>query len=160
MFAKTQLIAVLLALPFAFSLPQGSGVNCNLDPLTVSNWAAPIVPSDRLHTKRNVTFDVASPDVGTSPTTHCVGSITESLPGFDGSSGSGTCSDGGEWSVIIPGPGGPATLLVVTLPRECPAGVSGTLQASTELPPSVSCTIADSHGIAAACAPFELENVH
>ncbi|KZV96249.1 NAD(P)-binding protein [Exidia glandulosa HHB12029] len=110
MFAKSQLLAVLFALPFALS--QG-GIRCNNDPITISNWTTSFETSG-LRIER-ISFDVTSPDAGTSPQTHCTGAIV----GVNRFGASGTCDDGGSWNSLALS--GSATLTVV-LPRECPRG--------------------------------------
>lgn len=109
MFAKTQLLTALLALPCVLA----AGINCNLDPLTVSGWTVSTTTVAGSVPTTTITFDVTSPDVGTSPNTSCRGTIVGRASVASG----GTCDDGGSYSLS-----GPTGTLTVTLPRECPAG--------------------------------------
>ncbi|KZV96251.1 hypothetical protein EXIGLDRAFT_833744 [Exidia glandulosa HHB12029] len=141
MFAKSQLIAVLVALPFALAAPHpGPGPVCNKNPLTVTNYTEG--PGGRGGVATSVSFDVASPDIGTTSSFSCSGAS----PGARAPK-TGTCSNGG--SFTLAGALGPLT---VTIPRTC-----GTLTSLTATGSPNDCDI---FGATLNCPPFELDVVN
>ncbi|KZV96252.1 hypothetical protein EXIGLDRAFT_747728 [Exidia glandulosa HHB12029] len=123
---------------------SGAGINCNLDPLTITNWSTSVSTGPGGVTTTTITFDVTSPDAGTAPSSSCTGTVV----GRNSVASGGDCTDGGSYTLQ-----GPSGTLAVRLPRECPAGVEGTLTASGQVPTEQCTQTANGE----TCPPFQLE---